>query len=630
MRIIHRARESAWQFFILIFLLWGSGVALAAGPHGVQFGQPLTDIGEVVLTDEVAQAIADTGAGFVRVNFRLGSYDADTPEWYAAYDGIVDRLRGRGLEIIALMTNEAWWGEPSRWKENSYEEVGGNGMNPYLENWVGAFTRMATHWQGKIKYWELWNEPDCLATIYPSNFGALLANAYDRARTNGLPVEIISGGVCGGSCTSLDYGPGFIRKMYDVSINKTSWFSQMKVKWGTYPLDHIGFHIYPNCGSYLDTSWLSCYLDCFHNAYAAFEGADTKKKMFLTEIGWTTNHNSPGDCYTTETIQASNITSAFNVANSKTYIQSVQYFFLQDVPPANLYFGVFDASGLGEPDKKPGWSSLNVQLSFEGRWSAGGSINQPILDYYTAHTHVQMGNPYDNGGTPLVHKWDFGPVQDFRGGQLGSLIVFDSADSLGYCVRGPFWETLLAGNNHMDLEFPLGDQFSTGTSEGQYFEGGYMIWDAMSGTQVSLYENKVPRDNSDSGFTASSKWSLLSASDAYKDGKYRRRAGTTSNTDPATWKVSIPKSGYYDVYARWPTISKAATVATYEIVHSAGTTAVNVNQAVRENRWNRLGRRSFYFNAGQATIRLSSKGSSKNYIAADALRLVGPVPESAP
>jgi hypothetical protein len=241
-----------------------------------------------------------------------------------------------------------------------------------------------------------------------------------------------------------------------------------------------------------------------------------------------------------------------------------------------------------------------------------------------------MGNPFNNGVTAFVHNWEFGPVQDFDGGELGPMTVFDSADAFGYSVRGAFWETMISGNNHSDLEFPLGEQFFTGTGEAQYFEGGYMTWTAAGGTQVTVYSSKLPLDNSNTGFTASSKWVLKAATDAFKDGKYRKRPALTTNTDPATWKISVPQSGYYNVYARWPTSSDATSVATYEIVHASGTASVNVDQTVRQGRWNRLGKQSYYFNAGTSTFRLSSKGGSRKSILADAVRLVGPVPETAP
>ena len=598
---------------LIIFV--ASTPVLAAGPHGTQPGQPLTDTGYVALTDQVAQAIADTGAGFVRVNMRLGPYTYDAPAWYSTYDTIVNRLRSRGLEVIALMTNEAWPGSQSQWSANAYETSGGNGWNPYLANWCNFFLRAATHWAGKIKYWELWNEPDCLAVIYPSNYGALLANAYDLVHTNNVPVEIISGGVCGG--TDPPFGPHFISNTYDVSINHTGWFSQMKTKWGTYPLDHIGFHVYPNCDGYLSTSWLSSYFDTVHSSYAAYEGASTTKKMWLTEIGWQTAGTG---CKTTEAIQAANVTSMLNVANSKPYIKHVNWFFLKDEPAADLYFGVFRPTGLAEADRKPAWATLKTGCTYEGRLSAGGSVNGPILDYFTAKGHAALGNPIDNGGSAWVHNWDFGPVQDYDGGTLGPTIVFDSSDGLAYCASGVFRAAVLA--NHSALEFPLTDSFSTGSGERQNFEGGYVTWNATEGTQIHVYTVKLPKDNSDAGFAASASWSLRTAGDAYSDGKYRRRSATTTNTDPAAWTISIPSGGAYDVYARWPTVANATSVATYEVVHATGTAVVTVDQRSRCGRWNRLG--SFAFAPGTATIRLASQGDSGTYVLADAVRMIFP------
>lgn len=607
-------------------VLVGVHTTLAAGPFGVQMGQPLDDAGNILLNETYAAALADTGAGVVRVNFRLGPYSSDTPAWYAAYDGIVDRLRSRGIEIIALMTNEAWPGWYGQWQENSYEAAGGNGWNPYLQAWCNFFLRAATRWQGKIKYWELWNEPDCLAVIYPSNYGALLANAFDLARTANLPVEIISGGVCAISCTDPTYGPAYIKKTYDVSINQTGWFTQMKTKWGTYPLDHIGFHIYPSCNGTLNTSWLSSYFDCVRAAYVQYEGANTPKKLFLTEIGWMTNHNNVGDCYTTEATAASNITAAHNLAQSKSYIKAVTYFFLQDIPLANLYFGVFRTGALTEANKKPGWSTLKTRLTYEGRLTVGGAVNQPILSYYEARGHAQMGNPYDNGGTALVHNWNFGPVQDFDWGQLGRLTVFDSADAVGCAVKGSFWETIVTGNNHTDLEFPLSDEMTTINGLRQNFEGGYLLRNGTGAVQVTLYAHKLPLDNSDSGFTAGASWSSRTAGDAYKDGAYLRRSATTTASDYATWTIPVPAPGYYDVYVRWPTVSSASSTANYLVTNLSGISSYTVDQTSRQARWNRLGGGPHRFGPVGATIRLSSQGVSGRYLLADAVRLVGPVP----
>jgi len=174
----------------------------------------------------------------------------------------------------------------------------------------------------------------------------------------------------------------------------------------------------------------------------------------------------------------------------------------------------------------------------------------------------------------------------------------------------------------MALEFPLSDQFYTGIDDRQRFEGGYVVSEQGGPTQVTLYANKKVVDDSDPGFSASAAWTLLTASDGYK-GNYHRRIATTENSDPASWTVSVPSPGYYDVYARYPNISGAAPSVTYEVVHESGTASVALNQQNRSARWNRLG--CYRFSGPNATIRLSSQGGPGTYVIADAVRLVGPV-----
>src|SRR3954451_3417772 len=80
----------------------------ASGPHGTQPGWAIDDSGNVLITDAVADRMAQSGAGWIRINFRRGPYPSDTSQFYAAYDTIVNRLRSRGLQIVGLMSNESW------------------------------------------------------------------------------------------------------------------------------------------------------------------------------------------------------------------------------------------------------------------------------------------------------------------------------------------------------------------------------------------------------------------------------------------------------------------------------------------------------------------------------------------
>src|SRR3954462_12834394 len=85
-------------------------ISRASGPHGTQGGWAINDSGNILLTDAVADRMAQSGAGWVRLNFRLGPYASDTSTFYSKYDTIVNRLRSRGLQIVGLMSNESWRG----------------------------------------------------------------------------------------------------------------------------------------------------------------------------------------------------------------------------------------------------------------------------------------------------------------------------------------------------------------------------------------------------------------------------------------------------------------------------------------------------------------------------------------
>src|SRR3979411_961184 len=105
---------------LLVFIaITCNSPSFAAGPQGNQSGWAIDDSGNILLTDAVADRLAQSGAGCVRINFRLGPFTSDTAQFYSAYDTIVNRLRSRGLQIVGLMSNESWPGSQSDWQANN-------------------------------------------------------------------------------------------------------------------------------------------------------------------------------------------------------------------------------------------------------------------------------------------------------------------------------------------------------------------------------------------------------------------------------------------------------------------------------------------------------------------------------
>src|SRR5207245_8168073 len=94
-----KRKETTMKKSVLIVLsIIGSALALpllASGPHGTQAGWPIDDSGNILITDAVADRMAQSGAGWIRLHFRLGPYTSDTAQFYSTYDTIVNRLRSR-------------------------------------------------------------------------------------------------------------------------------------------------------------------------------------------------------------------------------------------------------------------------------------------------------------------------------------------------------------------------------------------------------------------------------------------------------------------------------------------------------------------------------------------------------
>ena len=122
---------------------------------------------------------------------------------------MVHAAEEQGLQVLGLISNESWPGEPAQWVENNAERAGGDGDNGYLRALSrGAAVPLVSYFRGRIELWEVWNEPNAYTEedgaggygggtfIYPSNFAWLLRHVYEDARAAGVHgVRFISGGL---------------------------------------------------------------------------------------------------------------------------------------------------------------------------------------------------------------------------------------------------------------------------------------------------------------------------------------------------------------------------------------------------------------------------------------------------
>ncbi len=101
----------------------------------------------------------------------------------------------------------------------------------------------------------------------------------------------------------------------------------------------------------------------------------------------------------------------------------------------------------------------------------------------------QVGEPVDPGGTPYVHRWGKGNVQDFDGGALGKVILAEADASEpwaehAYAVHGPIHDAWQARGGAASVGYPKEDAHDGPGGRVQTFENGCIGPDGAGGYEV--------------------------------------------------------------------------------------------------------------------------------------------------
>lgn len=354
----------------LVFSMLGTSAAYAQDVQnqGLQAGWAVDDKGNVNFTSSFTlqnRFMHEAEASWIRLNFRLGACFKD---WVSrgcngrtaleTYDEVVDIAQDHGFQVLGLVGHEAWHGSQDDWNARNAEHAGGDGDNRYLQEFgYHAATVLATHFKGKIRHWEIWNEPNAWTErddlgrpkggsfIYPSGFAWALTRGYEAVKQVRPDAVVISGGLFGHDlgdaailfarepCPSaMPSGAEYLCATYEMGLRHAGWQP------GAYPFDHIGQHLYIDGGNVTSEEKLRMYLEEIRDAYLLYEGPETQKTTHITEFGWSTKDLS-------QELQAENLLIAFDTFRQVEYVARAYWFHAQDVPEAGLFFGLTEASG---------------------------------------------------------------------------------------------------------------------------------------------------------------------------------------------------------------------------------------------------------------------------------------------
>jgi hypothetical protein len=392
----------------LFSLPLGGGTASAwpgQGRHGLQGGWAVDDLGHVNFVHSLSLQfgfIQQAGAGWVRINFRLGQCftdwtspthvcpDADAPTALGIYDQVVDKAVASNLRVLGLISNESWPGTQTQWIQGNSEVQGGDGDNAYIRGFAsGAAGVLAEHFRDRVATWEVWNEPNAWTDhpggeifsggsfIYPSNFAWMLKRSYAAIKQQqpGTSSTVISGGLFGHdgdgtppvsgikgaslvsgraiTCASnFASGADYLCLTYAAGVATAGW------RISQYPLDRIGQHLYIDQAGPTSPERLTGFVQDVRSAYQTYEGADTTKGLEITEIGWVADPGA-ADFAEQQATQAANLKVAYDTFSNLPFVSRAYWFNIQDIPEADLFTGQVDGGGdysLGTP-KYPTFSA---------------------------------------------------------------------------------------------------------------------------------------------------------------------------------------------------------------------------------------------------------------------------------
>lgn len=131
-----------------------------------------------------AIALSLCGAKVLRMDMEWWHTEKEQGKYdYSRYDQIVEAFAGQGVEIEGIL------GKPPKWACT-------RGNLPDYELWRKHVADMLGHFKGKIRYWEVWNEPDLtgFATFNVEEYIQLMTIARQVARETDPNIIILSGG----------------------------------------------------------------------------------------------------------------------------------------------------------------------------------------------------------------------------------------------------------------------------------------------------------------------------------------------------------------------------------------------------------------------------------------------------
>lgn len=252
-------------------------------------------------TQEFALAAA-MGAKFYRFDMTWKWLEDYRGHFYsdllARLDFIVDGLVAVGIEPI-----------PQVWYTPAWASVGGGGFDPPTDyaDFTAFMRSLAARYKGKVRFWEIWNEPDNNNwTGTASGFVDMLHAGYDGVNAADPHAKVL--------CASMG----------------NSWLADVLTAGAKNYCDYFGKHPYTAGQSphYDAVDPQYDFAENLTNAKALLDAAGATQKVILTEFGWSTASTGWG---VSQALQGHYLTQAYEyLAASFPWVEVACWYELRD------------------------------------------------------------------------------------------------------------------------------------------------------------------------------------------------------------------------------------------------------------------------------------------------------------
>jgi hypothetical protein len=324
-----------------LIVVTGDRTVQAASASPIPFGvnvHPLNTERTSYSPQETFDRAQFIGASVVRLDISWPRFEWDQPgkatwdtEQISRLNAFLDEAASRHIQVIATVTSTPCWASSDPDKSCVHGNIDYNWAYPPSDpqTYADFLTRIVQFANGRIKYWEVWNEPNYSgywATPDPTAYTQLLKVAYvsiKKADPNAV--------VLGGALAALSTHPG--------SLDTQQYLKQMYDDGAKGYFDALAFHAYTdgnpptqyNPDFPMKSFWYS--LQALHQTMLS-EGDNSP--IWITETGWTTvNASTCSDCWSsvvavTEAQQASYLAGAITKARTLDYVAGIVAYELFD------------------------------------------------------------------------------------------------------------------------------------------------------------------------------------------------------------------------------------------------------------------------------------------------------------